>query len=135
MDYQQFFAVAFRQFTINALAAQKLTPTALANATGLSKSYVAKLCSNKNEPPQPSMANAHLICVALGFDLAKVIYAITQQMPTPERDIRMRKAEKPRVVAKRMEPHPSKTVDVPEAPAEQCTEDEAFDLIDSVEKD
>lgn len=147
MDNRQFFAVAFRQFVNNALRKQKLTPSALHKATGLSKSYVSKLCSPKTpEPPLPSIDAMHSICLALGFDVAKVLYAITQQMPEPEHDIRIRKpvppaskfklrgqsaparSDKPRFRVKVSGP-----TETPEAPpVDTVTEADAFELIANV---
>ena len=82
MDYSQFFAVGFRQFLCAAMKQRGKTPQMMAAATGLSRSYIAKLTNTGNEhPSQPSMSNAHLLCQALDYELPKIIYALCKQLP------------------------------------------------------
>ena len=129
VDVAAFFAQGFRQFMGNAMKAQNISVSMMANATGLSRSYVSKIIKAP-EPSQISMSNAHLVCEVLGFELPKVIYALHKQLP--KRDRRIRKAEdKPRIRAERtMSRPPTRVVEV-DSPT--CTPAEALSLINDVE--
>lgn len=81
-DYQNYFAKAFRQFVINACQKQGVTAPMLARATGLSRAYTSKMLATNVPAPQPTLSTSFLVCAALGFESAKVQYAIESQLPS-----------------------------------------------------
>lgn len=113
-SYQLYFAKGFGQFVRNACEKQQITAAELGRKTGLSRSYCGKLMSTTTEPPQPTITTVHVICNALGFEGAKLLYALEMNLKKSK--------DKPRVRAKVIAPPATKVVDVDESV-------EAYDLI------